>query len=82
MTVQPSGNGTRCGVFLCQCGLKIAPKVDLPALEQMVRDQLAPSWVETLPFPCMAPGLEQVIRPSRTTIWTGSWWPAVNPGSC
>ncbi|MFZ2089826.1 MAG: hypothetical protein WAU47_14745, partial [Desulfobaccales bacterium] len=62
MNVQPSGNGTRCGVFLCQCGLKIAPKVDLPALEQMVRDQLSPSWVETLPFPCMAPGLEQVKK--------------------
>jgi heterodisulfide reductase subunit A len=62
MTAQVSGNGTRCGVFLCQCGPKIAPKVDLPALEQMIREQLSPSHVETIPFPCLAPGLEEVKK--------------------
>ena len=62
MTAQISPNGNRCGVFLCQCGLKIAPKVDLPALEQMVREQLSPTLVETMPFPCMAPGMEEVKR--------------------
>ena len=60
MTAQISPNGTRCGVFLCQCGPKIAPKVDLPALEQLIRDQLSPTWVEIMPFPCMAPGMEEV----------------------
>jgi heterodisulfide reductase subunit A2 len=55
-----SSNGARCGIFLCQCGPKIAPKVDLPALEQIVREQLAPSLVTTIPFPCLAPGLEEV----------------------
>ncbi len=65
MTAQLSPNGTRCGVFLCQCGPKIAPRVDLPALEQMVREQLSPSWVETLPFPCMTPGMEEVKRAIR-----------------
>ena len=65
MTAQISPNGARCGVFLCQCGPKIAPKVDLPALEQMIRDQLFPEWVETLPFPCLAPGMEEVKRAIR-----------------
>jgi heterodisulfide reductase subunit A len=65
MTAQLSPNGTRCGVFLCQCGPKIGPKVDLPALEEMVRDQLSPAWVQILPFPCMAPGMEEVKRAIR-----------------
>lgn len=68
MTAQVSSNGTRCGVFLCQCGLKIAPKVDLPALEQMIREQLSPAHVETMPYPCMAPGMEgvkQAVRDKR-----------------
>jgi len=65
MTAQISPNGARCGVFLCRCGPKIAPKVDLPALEQMIREQLSPSWVETLPFPCMAPGMEEVKKAIR-----------------
>ncbi len=62
MTASVNPNGTRCGVFLCQCGPKIAPKVDLPALEQMIREQLSPDWVEILPFPCMAPGMEEVKK--------------------
>ena len=62
MTAQVSANGTRCGVFLCQCGPKIAPKVDLPALEQIIREQLSPSHVEIIPFPCLAPGLAEVKR--------------------
>ena len=66
MTVQANPNGTRCGVFLCQCGSKIAPKVDLPAMEQMVREQLSPTWVETLPFPCLPPGLREVKEAIRT----------------
>jgi heterodisulfide reductase subunit A len=65
MAAQVSPNGTRCGVFLCQCGPKIAPKVDLPALEQMIREQLSPSWVEILPFTCMAPGMEEVQKAIR-----------------
>jgi heterodisulfide reductase subunit A len=60
MTAQVSPNGTRCGVFLCQCGPKIAPKVDLPALKKLIRKQLSPAYVETLPFPCLAPGMEEV----------------------
>jgi len=31
----------------------------------MIRDQLAPTWVEILPFPCMAPGMEEVKRAIR-----------------
>jgi heterodisulfide reductase subunit A2 len=65
MTAQMSTNGTRCGVFLCQCGPKIAPHVDLPALEQMIREQLSPAFVETMPFPCMAPGMAEVKQAIR-----------------
>jgi heterodisulfide reductase subunit A len=65
MTAQLSSNGTRCGVFLCQCGPKIAPNVDLPALEQIIREQLSPSHVEVIPFPCLAPGMEEVKKAIR-----------------
>ena len=60
MTAFTGTNGTRCGIFLCQCGQKIAPKVDLPALEQIIRAELSPTLVATMPFPCLAPGLEEV----------------------
>ena len=65
MTAQVSSDETRCGVFLCRCGPKIAPRVDLPALEQIIREQLSPSWVQTLSFPCMAPGMEEVKQAIR-----------------
>jgi heterodisulfide reductase subunit A len=59
-TYQGTNNGARCGVFLCQCGPKIAPRVDLPALEKLLQQRLPAAHVETLPFPCLAPGLENI----------------------
>jgi len=50
-------NGTRIGVFLCECGGKINTRVDLQALEQRVRENDPVSHVETLPYPCLNPGL-------------------------
>jgi len=35
-------------------------------MEQMIRDQISPTWVETLPFPCLAPGLREVKEAIRT----------------
>ena len=52
----------RIGVFLCQCGDKIAPKVDLPSLERQVKNDPLVSHVETHPYPCMAPGLKAVRK--------------------
>jgi heterodisulfide reductase subunit A len=51
----------RVGVFLCQCGQKIASRVDLPELEKLVKADPGVGHVQILPFPCMKPGLE-VIR--------------------
>jgi len=48
----------RTGVFLCECGPKIAPKVDLKALAQELDG--AARHVEVLPFACQRPGLERV----------------------
>ena len=50
----------KVGVFLCECGTKIAPKVDLAALEKMVAANELVAQVRTLPYPCMAPGLKAV----------------------
>ena len=55
-----SANNGKVGVFLCRCGEKIDPKIDLNSLEQILQKNGAPHWVETLPFPCMAPGLRSV----------------------
>ena len=58
--VPKNDNCAKCGVFLCECGAKIAPRVDLPALEQLLREAPAVSHVEILPFPCTRPGLESI----------------------
>ena len=52
-----SKNGARFGVFLCQCGGKISSKVDLGALKALVAEDPDVAYVDTLPFPCLAPGL-------------------------
>ncbi|MEW5724909.1 MAG: hydrogenase iron-sulfur subunit [Thermodesulfobacteriota bacterium] len=51
-------NTARTGVFLCRCGGKIETKVDLEALENLVRKDPLVAFVGVLPFPCQAPGLE------------------------
>ena len=50
--------GARLGVFLCECGEEIAPKVDLPALAQMLAQAPRVEHVEILPFSCLAPGMD------------------------
>jgi heterodisulfide reductase subunit A-like polyferredoxin/coenzyme F420-reducing hydrogenase delta subunit len=52
----------RVGVFLCQCGQKIASRVDLPELEKLLADDPAIGYVQTLPFPCMKPGLDAISQ--------------------
>ncbi|RJX35012.1 MAG: hydrogenase iron-sulfur subunit [Desulfarculus sp.] len=55
-----NGNGCKIGVFLCECGRRIAPLVDLKGLEQKLAQDPAVSYVATLPFACLTPGLSNL----------------------
>lgn len=52
----------KIGVFLCKCGQKIAPFVDLPALKEKVMQEDAVSCCEILPYPCLEPGMDQIVK--------------------
>ncbi|MFW6113196.1 MAG: hydrogenase iron-sulfur subunit [Thermodesulfobacteriota bacterium] len=55
----------RLGIFLCECGTEIAPRVDLEALAQLAAGSPEVARVEILPFSCLAPGLariEEMVR--------------------
>jgi heterodisulfide reductase subunit A-like polyferredoxin/coenzyme F420-reducing hydrogenase delta subunit len=58
--LKPSGPEPRLGIFLCECGEEIAPKVDLPDLARMLAQAPRVAHVETLPFSCLAPGLDRL----------------------
>jgi len=45
------------GVFLCQCGERIAPMLDLSRLKSLLDNSSSIDFVTILPFPCMTPGL-------------------------
>lgn len=51
---------TEIGVFLCECGNKIASKVDLAYLKKDLSKNPLVTHVEISPFPCMAPGIENI----------------------
>ncbi|MFH1490433.1 MAG: hypothetical protein ABII06_16115, partial [Pseudomonadota bacterium] len=53
-------NGAKVGVFLCTCGGKISSKVDLAALEKIVSEYPVVNYVETVPYPCLGPGLDTI----------------------
>lgn len=52
----------RAGIFLCECGREIAPRVDLAALGQKLAGTPGVEHVESLPFSCLAPGLSQITK--------------------
>ncbi len=56
------GEQARIGVFLCECGGKIGARVDLSHLEQIMGHDPVVSRVQTLPFPCITPGLGEVKK--------------------
>jgi heterodisulfide reductase subunit A len=58
--VKNSVQEPRLGVFLCECGPQIAPKVDLAALAQLLNEARGVEHLEALPFPCLTPGLERI----------------------
>ncbi|MFH1594952.1 MAG: hydrogenase iron-sulfur subunit [Pseudomonadota bacterium] len=50
----------RVGVFLCECGTEIAPRVALGTLAKMVAGSPDMAHVEILPFSCLTPGLSRI----------------------
>jgi heterodisulfide reductase subunit A2 len=58
--VQASLPGPKLGVFLCECGGRIADKVDLAALGKLLTKSGELTHVETQPFPCLSPGLARL----------------------
>ena len=53
------------GVFLCKCGEKIEPLVDLSDLKIKLAKEPDIACCEILPYPCLAPGLNHIIRKIR-----------------
>ena len=58
--VKPSLPSPRLGVFLCECGTRIVPKVDQAVVAQLLDESPGVAHVETLPFSCLRPGLERI----------------------
>jgi heterodisulfide reductase subunit A2 len=58
--VKPSMPSPHLGIFLCECGTRIAPRVDLAALIQLLEKSPGVEHVESLPFSCLRPGLERI----------------------
>jgi heterodisulfide reductase subunit A len=50
----------RLGIFLCECGAEIAPRVNLDALANLVAGSPDVVHVEVLPFSCLTPGLARI----------------------
>ena len=53
-------NNPKIGVFLCQCGQRIAPKVSLAKLYDMLSGDAAVAHCQIVPYTCQAPGLAEV----------------------
>ena len=51
---------TRLGVFLCECGSEIAPRVDHAVLTRLLAKVPGVDHVEVLPFSCLTPGLTRM----------------------
>lgn len=52
----------KTGVFLCKCGEKIEPLVNLKTLEQLVGQDADVAHCETLAYPCLKPGTERITQ--------------------
>ena len=58
--VKQSQPEARLGIFLCECGARIVPKVDPAVLTQLLDESPGVAHVEVLPFSCLRPGLERI----------------------
>ncbi|MEJ2069921.1 MAG: hypothetical protein P8X58_05850 [Syntrophobacterales bacterium] len=50
----------RLGIFLCECGDEIAPRIDLEVLAQQAAGSPDVAHVEILPLSCLSPGLARI----------------------
>lgn len=48
----------RIGLFLCHCGGKISDRLDLVAVDNLVKNEEGVAHTEIMPFWCLSPGLE------------------------
>ncbi len=55
----------RIGVFLCRCGEKIEPLVDLAAFKEKVKKDPAVACCDILPYPCLEPGMDHILKQIR-----------------
>jgi coenzyme F420-reducing hydrogenase delta subunit/ferredoxin len=55
----------KTGVFLCKCGQKIEPFVDLSILKNNMTHQDGVECCDILPYPCLEPGLKHIIHNIR-----------------
>ncbi|MCF8095668.1 MAG: hydrogenase iron-sulfur subunit [Desulfobacteraceae bacterium] len=53
---------TKTGVFICRCGEKIAPFIDLEALAGIVSRDANVAHCEILPYPCLNPGFDRITE--------------------
>lgn len=53
-------NNTKIGVFLCECGRRIAPLVDLEGLKEKIDADPLVAYSAIEPFPCLGPGLDKI----------------------
>ncbi len=58
-------NDSKIGVFLCDCGQRIAPLVDLQALKEKLETEPGVAFVGREPYSCLAPGLEGIKKAVR-----------------
>ncbi|MCF8033368.1 MAG: hydrogenase iron-sulfur subunit [Desulfarculaceae bacterium] len=55
-------DNSKIGVFLCECGRRIAPLVDLKDLAAKLEADPLVDYVAVEPFSCLAPGLDQITK--------------------
>ena len=53
---------SQTGVFLCKCGNKIEPVVDLGAVQEQLSANPDVAHCDILSYPCIKPGLEQITQ--------------------
>lgn len=55
-------DNAKIGVFLCQCGERIEPLIDLISLEKEIQEQDHVAHCEIFPFPCLKPGIDHITQ--------------------
>lgn len=55
-------NTPKIGIFICKCGQKIEPFVDLAAIKETVSKTKDVVCCEVSPFPCLEPGMAEIIQ--------------------